>query len=118
MVGRTVHARLSRTTHVLDYRRVGQCVFRDSAHAAIRHTLRDMTQQHTKFALAVIWMLGIVVAIAISGYLRSAPGVLLLAVIATAPPAAMWLWWNEPAQTASQRVQTVHGNGIGKRPRF
>jgi hypothetical protein len=118
MVWRTLHARLSRTTHVHAYRRVGQCVFRDSAHAAIRHTLRDMTQQHTKFALAFIWMLGVVVAIAISGYFRSVPGVLLLAVLAAAPPAAMWLWWNEPVQTASQPVQTVHGNGISKRPRF
>jgi hypothetical protein len=94
----------------------GQCVFRDSKHAAIRHRLRDMTQD-MKFALTVIWMLGIVVAIAISGYLRSVPGVLLLTVLAAAPPAAMWLWWNEPVQTANQRIQTVHGDG-GKGPRF
>jgi hypothetical protein len=76
-----------------------------------------MTRQHMKFALTVIWMLGLVVAIAISGYLRSVPGILLLAVLAAAPPAAMWLWWNEPVQTPSQRNQSVHGTG-GERPRF
>jgi hypothetical protein len=77
-----------------------------------------MTQRDMKLALTVIWMLGIVVAIAISGFLRSVPGVLLLMALAAAPPAAMWLWWNEPAEPASQPIQTVHGNGMGKRPRF
>jgi hypothetical protein len=77
-----------------------------------------MTLQHMKIALTAIWMLGVVWVMAISGYLRSMSDVPLLAVLAAAPPAAMWLWWNEPAQTASERLQSVHGTSNVKRPRL
>jgi hypothetical protein len=84
----------------------------------MRHTIRHMKHQQTKLGLTAIWMLGAVVIIAMSGYLRSMSDVLMLAALAAAPPAAMWLWWNDPADALNQRIQTVHGNGIGKRPRF
>jgi hypothetical protein len=74
-----------------------------------------MTLQHMKFALTAIWMIGVVWVIAISGYLRSISDLPLLAVLAAAPTAAMWLLWNEPAQTASERLQSVHGTGNDKR---
>jgi hypothetical protein len=76
-----------------------------------------MTLQHMKFALTAIWMIGLVWVLAISGYLRSMADVPLLAVLASAPPAAMWLLWNEPPQTATERIQTVHGTGNDKKPR-
>jgi hypothetical protein len=69
-----------------------------------------------KSVLAAIWMLGAVLVIALSGHLRSTPGVLVLAALALAPPTAMWFWWNDPAEVLKQQIQTVHGNGIGKRP--
>jgi hypothetical protein len=94
-----------------------QCVFRDSGHAPFRHTLRDMTLQHMKFALTAIWMIGVVWVLAISGYLRSMSDIPLLAVLSAAPPAAMWLLWNEPVQTASERLQSVHGTVDDKKPR-
>lgn len=71
-----------------------------------------------KSALAAIWMLGVVVVIAMSGYLRSMSDAVMMAALAAAPPAAMWLWWNDPAEALKQRIQTVHGNGVAKTPRF
>jgi hypothetical protein len=70
-----------------------------------------------KLTLAAIWMVGVVAVIAMSGYLRSISDVLLLGALVAGPPASMWLWWDEPAQTASQPIQTVHGNGASRRPR-
>jgi hypothetical protein len=77
-----------------------------------------MKHQEMKFALTAIWMVGVMVVIGMAGYLRSTSDVLMLATFAAAPPAAMWFWWNDPAEALNQQIQTVHGNGIGKRPGF
>ena len=76
-----------------------------------------MKPQQVKLALAAVWMLLAVVIIATSGYLRSASDVLMLAALAVAPPAAMWFWWNDPAQTLSQSIQAVRRNDTGKTTR-
>jgi hypothetical protein len=76
-----------------------------------------MKSQQVKLALAAGWMLLAVVIIAASGYLRSPSDVLMLAVLAVAPPAAMWFWWNDPAQTLSQSIQAVRRNDAGKTTR-
>jgi hypothetical protein len=77
-----------------------------------------MKHQQMKLAFTAMWMLGVVVVIAISAYLRSMPDVLILATLAAAPPTAMWLWWNDPAEALNQRIKAVHGNGVVKRPGF
>jgi hypothetical protein len=69
-----------------------------------------MTHRRMQSALAIIWILGLVIVIAMTGNLRSIFDFLLLVVFAVGPPAAMWLWWTDPGARSSQRVQTVHGN--------
>lgn len=73
-----------------------------------------MKPQHVKLALAAIWMLLAVVVVASLGYLRSGSDVLMLAAVALAPPAAMWFWWNDPAQTLSESIQSVRRNETGR----
>ena len=77
-----------------------------------------MKHRQMKLALAAMWMLGVVLIIAMSGYLRAMSDVLMLVTLAAAPPAAMWFWWNDPAEALNQQIQTVHGNSIDKRPRL
>lgn len=76
-----------------------------------------MKPQHVKLALAAGWMLLAVVVVTAFGYLRSPSDVPMLAALALAPPAAMWFWWNDPAQTLSQSIQAVRGNDTSKKPR-
>jgi hypothetical protein len=76
-----------------------------------------MKPQHVKLALAAGWMLLAVVIVAALGYLRSPSDILMLAAVALAPPAAMWFWWNDPAQTLSESIQAVRTNDPGKTPR-
>jgi uncharacterized membrane protein YphA (DoxX/SURF4 family) len=76
-----------------------------------------MKPQQMKLALAAVWMLLVVVVMVASGYLRSPSDALMVAVLAVAPPAAMWFWWNDPAQTLSQSIQAVRGNDTGKTTR-
>lgn len=76
-----------------------------------------MTHQHMQSALATIWILGLVIVIAMTGNLRSMSDGLILVVLAVGPPAAMWLWWTDPAKALSRPIQTVHGSGTGQRPR-
>jgi hypothetical protein len=86
----------------------------------VRHDLSYaslMKPQQVKLALAAVWMLLAVVIIAASGYLRSTSDVLMLAVFAVAPPAAVWFWWNDPVQTLSQSIQAVRRNDTGKTTR-
>jgi hypothetical protein len=73
-----------------------------------------MKPQPVKLALAAVWMFLAVAIMAASGSLRSASDVLMLAALAVAPPAAMWFWWNDPAQTLSQSIQAVRRNDPGK----
>jgi hypothetical protein len=91
-------------------RKASECVFRDSAHAVICHTLRHMNHQHMQSVLATFWIFGLVIVVAMTGYLRSMSDGLMLAAFALGPPAAMWLWWTDPAETVSLPIQTVHGN--------
>ena len=98
-------------------REVSESVYFETAHTP-RCVIRFvMKHQQMKWGLTAIWMLGAVLILAMSGYLRSLSVVLMLAALAATPLAAMWLWWNDPAEALNQRIQTVHGNGIGKRPR-
>ena len=76
-----------------------------------------MKPQQVKLALAAGWMLLAVVVVAALGYLRSPSDILMLAALALGPPAAMWFWWNDPAQTLSESIQAVSGNDAGKTPR-
>lgn len=76
-----------------------------------------MKSQHVKLALAALWMLLAVVVVAALGYLRSPSDVLMLAALALAPPAAMWFWWNDPAQTLSESIQAVRRKDPGKTAR-
>ena len=77
-----------------------------------------MKPQQVKLALAAGWMLLAVVIIAASGSLRSTSDVLMLAALAVAPAAAIWFWWNDPAQTLSQTIQAVvRRNDPGKTTR-
>jgi hypothetical protein len=76
-----------------------------------------MNSQQVKLALAAGWMLLAVVIIAASGYLRATSDYLMLAALAVAPPAAMWFWWNDPAQTLSQSIQAIRRNDTGKTTR-
>ena len=76
-----------------------------------------MKPQQVKLALAAGWMLLAVVVVAALGYLRSPSDILMLAALALGPPAAMWFWWNDPAQTLSESIQAVRGNDAGKTPR-
>lgn len=69
-----------------------------------------MTHQHMQSALATIWILGLVIATALTGNLRSMSDGLILVVLAVGPPAAMWLWWTDPAKASSPAIQTVHGS--------
>jgi hypothetical protein len=74
-----------------------------------------MKSQHmVKLALAAVWMVSAVVLVAALGYLRSPSDVLMLVALALAPPAAMWFWWNDPAETMSERIQAVRGNDARK----
>lgn len=76
-----------------------------------------MKPQQVKLALAAVWMFLAVVIMAASGSLRSASDVLMLAALAVAPPAAIWFWWNDPAQILSQSIQAVRRNDPGKTAR-
>ncbi len=76
-----------------------------------------MKPQQVKLALAAVWILLAVVIISATGYLRSPSDVLMLAMLALAPPAAIWFWWNDPAQTLSQSIQAVRRNDPGKTSR-
>jgi hypothetical protein len=76
-----------------------------------------MKPQYVKLALAAGWMLLALVAVAALGYLRSPSDLLMLAALGLAPPAAMWFWWNDPAQTLSESIQAVRGNDTGKTSR-
>jgi hypothetical protein len=76
-----------------------------------------MKPQQVKLALAAVWMLLAVVAVAASGYLRSPSDIVMLAALALAPPAAMWFWWNDPAQTLSESIQAVSRNDPDKTSR-
>jgi hypothetical protein len=73
-----------------------------------------MKTQHMKLAVAAVWMVLAVVLVAALGYLRSPSDVLMLAALALAPPAAMWFWWNDPAETLSESIQAVQRNEAGK----
>lgn len=73
-----------------------------------------MKSQYVKLALAVGWIVLAVVFVAALGYLRSPSDVLMLAALALAPPAAMWFWWNDPAETMSESIHAVRGNETGK----
>jgi hypothetical protein len=72
-----------------------------------------MKPQQVKLALAAGWMFLAVVIVAALGYLRSPSDVLMLAALALAPPAAMWFWWNDPAQTLSESIQAVNRKDPG-----
>jgi hypothetical protein len=76
-----------------------------------------MKPQQVKLALAAVWMFLAIVIVAASGYLKSTSDVLMLAALALAPPAAVWFWWNDPAQTLSQSIQAVRRNDSGKTTR-
>jgi hypothetical protein len=76
-----------------------------------------MKPQQVNLAIAAGWMFLAVVVIAASGYLRSTSDVLMLAALAIAPPAAMWFWWNDPAQTLSESIQAISRNDAGKTTR-
>lgn len=76
-----------------------------------------MKPQQVKLALAAVWMLMAVVTIAASGYLRSPSDIVMLAALALAPPAAMWFWWNDPAQTLSETIRAVSRNDANRTPR-
>jgi hypothetical protein len=73
-----------------------------------------MKSQHVKLALAAGWMVLAVVLVAALGYLRSPSDILMLAALALVPPAAMWFWWNDPAETISESIQAARGNDAGK----
>jgi hypothetical protein len=90
---------------------MGQRVRREPAYAWL------MKPQQVKLALAAVWMFLAIVIVAASGYLKSTSDVLMLAALALAPPAAVWFWWNDPAQTLSQSIQAVRRNDSGKTTR-
>jgi hypothetical protein len=73
-----------------------------------------MKPQQMKLVIAAVWMLLSVVVVAALGYLRSPSDIVMLAALALAPPAAMWFWWNDPAQTLSESIHAVRGNDPGK----
>jgi len=73
-----------------------------------------MRSQYLKFTIAAVWMMLAVALVAALGYLRSPSDVLMLAVLALAPPAAMWLWWNYPAETTSESIHAARENEAGK----
>ena len=73
-----------------------------------------MKSQHVKLMLAAVWMVLAVVIVAALGYLRSPSDVLLLAALALAPPAAMWFWWNDPAETMSESIHAARGKEAAK----
>jgi len=75
---------------------------------------RLMRSQYLKFTIAAVWMMLAVALVAALGYLRSPSDVLMLAVLALAPPAAMWLWWNYPAETTSESIHAARENEAGK----
>ena len=68
-------------------------------------------------ALTTLWILGLVIVTAMTGNLRSVSDGLILVICAVGPPAAMWMWWTDPARTSPRAIQTVHGNGIDQRRR-
>jgi hypothetical protein len=76
-----------------------------------------MKPQQVKLALAAVWMLLALAIVAGSGYLRSPSDVVMLAALALAPPAAMWFWWNDPAETLSETIKAVSRNDAGKTSR-
>lgn len=73
-----------------------------------------MKSQHVKLALALGWMVLAVVSVAALGYLRSPSDILMLGALALAPPAAMWFWWNDPAETLSESIHAVREKETGK----
>jgi hypothetical protein len=73
-----------------------------------------MKSQYVKLVLAAVWVLLAVAVVAGLGYLRSPSDVLMLAALALAPPAAMWFWWNDPAETLSESIHAVRGNDTRK----
>jgi hypothetical protein len=72
-----------------------------------------MKLQQVKFVLAALWMMLAVGVVAALGTLRTPADMLALAVLALTPPAAMWFWWNDPAQTMSERIHAVRRNDTG-----
>jgi hypothetical protein len=76
-----------------------------------------MKPQYLKLALSAMWMLLAVVVVAALGYLRSPSDFLVLVALAVAPPAAIWFWWNDPAQTLSESIQAISRNDPGKTTR-
>lgn len=64
--------------------------------------------------IAAVWIVLAVVLVAAMGYLRSPSDVVMLAVLALAPPTAMWFWWNDPAETMSESIHAVRENDTGK----
>jgi hypothetical protein len=89
----------------------GQRARPDPSYASI------MKPQQVKLALSAVWILLAVVVVAASGYLRSPSDILTLAALALAPPAALWFWWNDPAQTLSESIKAVSRNDPGKTTR-
>jgi hypothetical protein len=73
-----------------------------------------MKPQYVKLVLAAVWMLLVVAVVAALGYLRSPSDVLMLAVLALAPPAAVWFWWQDPAETLSESIHAVRENDTRK----
>lgn len=71
-----------------------------------------MKSQHVKLTLAAMWMLLATALVAALGYLRSPSDALVLAAFALAPPAAMWFWGNDPAQTLSESIQAARRNEV------
>ena len=67
-----------------------------------------------KLTIAAVWMVLTVVIVAALGYLRSPSDVLMLAALAIAPPAAMWFWWNDPAETISESIHAARENDARK----
>jgi hypothetical protein len=66
-----------------------------------------MNSQHMKLTIAAVWIVLAVVLVAALGYLRSPSDILMLAALALAPPAAMWFWWNDPAETISESIHAA-----------
>jgi hypothetical protein len=66
-----------------------------------------MNSQQMKLTIAAVWIVLAVVLVAALGYLRSPSDILMLAALALAPPAAMWFWWNDPAETISESIHAA-----------
>ena len=76
-----------------------------------------MKPQQVKLAIAAGWMLVAAVAAAALGYLSSPSNVLMLVVVALAPPVAMWFWWSDPVPTLSESIQAARRSDSNKTTR-